>query len=57
MIAAYEAAGNIAGADPSKDRSDRICFGGLAAIELLRSGTPIRGAVAFHCYVGTFYWK
>jgi len=29
-----------------------FCFGGLAVIELLRSGAPIRGAVSFHGVLG-----
>lgn len=29
-----------------------FCFGGLAAIELFRSGTPIRGACSFHAILG-----
>lgn len=29
-----------------------FCFGGLAAIELLRSGAPIKGVVSFHALLG-----
>ncbi|MFA6916586.1 MAG: dienelactone hydrolase family protein [Parachlamydiales bacterium] len=33
-----------------------FCFGGLTVIELLRSGTPVKGVVSFHGVLGnTFY--
>lgn len=48
MIAAYETVKNMPEVDPHRIIVIGFCFGGLAAIELLRSGAPIQGAVAFH---------
>lgn len=48
MIAAYEAAKSLPDVDPERIAVIGFCFGGLAALELLRSGTPVSGAVAFH---------
>lgn len=48
LIAAYETVKKMPEVDPDKIAVMGFCFGGLAAIELFRSGTPIRGAVAFH---------
>lgn len=48
LIAAYEAVKKIPEVDPDRIVVIGFCFGGLAAIELLRSGTPVQGAVAFH---------
>ncbi len=48
LIAAYEAVKKIPEVDPDRIAVIGFCFGGLAAIELFRSGTPLRGAVAFH---------
>lgn len=38
--------------DPSEIGAIGFCFGGLAVIELLRSGTDISGAVSFHATLG-----
>ncbi len=48
MIAAYEAVKTIPAVDPNRIAVIGFCFGGLAALELFRSGTPVRGAVTFH---------
>lgn len=38
--------------DPGKIGIIGFCFGGLMAIELLRSGAPVKGAVSFHGVLG-----
>jgi dienelactone hydrolase len=48
LIAAYETVKKMPEVDPNKIAIIGFCFGGLAAIELFRSGTPIRGALTFH---------
>lgn len=48
MIAAYETVKKIPEVDPNRIAVIGFCFGGLCALELLRSGTPIRGAATFH---------
>lgn len=48
MVAAYETLRSLPDVDPEKIAVIGFCFGGLAAIELFRSGTPVKGAVAFH---------
>ena len=39
--------------DPKKVGVIGFCFGGLTAIELLRSGADVKGAVSFHGVLGT----
>ncbi len=36
------------GVDPSRSAAIGFCFGGLAALELARSGADLRGVVTFH---------
>lgn len=38
--------------DATRSGAIGFCFGGLAAIELLRSGAPLSGVVAFHPLLG-----
>jgi len=38
----------VSGVDPSKLAAIGYCFGGLGALELARTGAPIKGAVSFH---------
>lgn len=52
-IQAFEAASNQASIKTNKIGAIGFCFGGLAAIELLRSGTPIAGVAAFHPTLAT----
>ncbi|MCB1114658.1 MAG: dienelactone hydrolase family protein [Chlamydiia bacterium] len=48
LIAGLEAARSLDWADTGKIWVIGFCFGGLCAIELLKSGAPIKGAVSFH---------
>ncbi len=48
IIAAYDTVVQHAAVDATRIGIIGFCFGGLVAIELLRSGTPIKGAVSFH---------
>lgn len=45
---AYEAAKQNPAVDPSRIAAAGFCFGGLVAIELLRSGVDLKGTVSFH---------
>lgn len=49
---AYQALQQCTLCNPAKIGAIGFCFGGLAVIELLRSGTPIKGAVSFHGVFG-----
>ncbi len=48
MIAAYETLIQQPGVDKTRIGAIGFCFGGLVALELLRSGTPVKGVVCFH---------
>lgn len=48
LISAVEFGKTIDGVDPSKIALIGFCFGGLAAIELARSGYQLSGCVSFH---------
>lgn len=50
--AAFFAAEKLPECDKKKMGIIGFCFGGLTAIELLRSGVPLRGAVSFHGLLG-----
>lgn len=52
MCAAYEVIRNHPHINEEAIGVIGFCFGGLAAIELLRSGAAIRGAVSFHGLLG-----
>lgn len=58
MIAALEAARALSWVDTARLGAIGFCFGGLAVLELLRSGAPLRGVVTFHGLLGdTFNGK
>jgi dienelactone hydrolase len=43
---------NLSNVDPNRIGVIGFCFGGLAAIELFRSGVPVKGVVTFHAVLG-----
>lgn len=49
---AYDALCNNPLVDNEKIGAIGFCFGGLTAIELFRSGAPLRGTVSFHAILG-----
>lgn len=51
MQAAYQSLKNLPFADTSKVGIIGFCFGGLASIELLRSGAALKGVCTFHSVV------
>lgn len=53
MIAGFEAACAHPLVDSTRIGCIGFCFGGLATIELLRSGVDLRAAVSFHAIFGT----
>jgi len=53
ITAAYETMLRHPLVDPKRIGIIGFCFGGLTAIELLRSGADIRGAVSFHGVLGS----
>lgn len=52
IIAGYEALKKQSLVDKKNIAAIGFCFGGLTVIELLRSGTKIKGAVSFHGVLG-----
>jgi len=48
ITAAYQALCQHSQVDKNKIGGIGFCFGGVAAIELLRSGQPVKGVVSFH---------
>jgi dienelactone hydrolase len=48
MIAAYNALTSMKGVDKQKMIVMGYCFGGMAALELARSGVPLIGTASFH---------
>lgn len=50
--AAYDVVRQHSAVDPSKIGCIGFCFGGLTAIELLRSGADVKGVVSFHGVLG-----
>lgn len=48
MRGAYSAAQTIPGADTSRVGAMGYCFGGMAVLDLARSGAAVRGVVSFH---------
>lgn len=48
LEASFNALLSIDGIDPKKTAILGFCFGGLAALDLARSGANVRGAVSFH---------
>ena len=45
---AFEAARAIPGADPARIGAMGYCFGGMAVLDLARSGAGVKGVVSFH---------
>lgn len=52
IIAAYDFLSQQPQVDQSRIGAIGFCFGGLAVLELLRSGTPIKSVVCFHAVLG-----
>jgi dienelactone hydrolase len=52
MNGALQHARTLSHGDPERVGAIGFCFGGLATIELLRSGANLRGVVAFHAVLG-----
>lgn len=52
LIAALEVLQQDKLVNPAKIGAIGFCFGGLSAIELLRSGAPVKGVVSFHGVLG-----
>lgn len=52
LKAAFDVACQHPEVDSKKIGAIGFCFGGLAAIELFRSGAEVRGAVSFHAVLG-----
>jgi len=52
VAAAYDCARSLPHADQRRLGAIGFCFGGLATIELLRSGRSLSGAVSFHALLG-----
>lgn len=52
IVAAYEAVRTLPQVDRERIGAMGFCFGGLTAIELMRSGVLLRGVVSFHGLLG-----
>lgn len=52
LFAAYDTAAALDCVDSSRIGAIGFCFGGLAAIELLRSGKVLKGVTTFHALLG-----
>lgn len=52
MNAGFEVLKGLPVVDQESIGAIGFCFGGLSAIELLRSGTPVKGVVSFHGVLG-----
>ena len=52
VIAAFDTISKQPGVDKTRIGAIGFCFGGLTVIELLRSGTPVKGVVSFHAVLG-----
>lgn len=48
LLAAYEAVTKLEGVKANQIAIMGFCFGGLCALDLARSGAPIKGAISFH---------
>lgn len=53
MQSAYQTLRGFPSCHPQRIGAIGFCFGGLAVIELFRSGTPVRGVVSFHALLGS----
>jgi dienelactone hydrolase len=51
--AALDALGKLPQVDPKRLGAMGYCFGGLAVLELARTGAPVAGTVSFHGILGT----
>lgn len=56
ITAAYEKVKSMPICDANRIAAIGFCFGGLTAIELLRSGAALRGIVSFHGLYGDTLW-
>lgn len=52
MKSAYEALLNFSPVDKEKIGAMGYCFGGLAVLELIRSGLDVKGGISFHGVLG-----
>lgn len=52
VVLSFETASSQQGVKNKKVGAIGFCFGGLAAIELFRSGAPVVGVTAFHAILG-----
>lgn len=52
IVSAYDALKKHPHVDPNKIGVIGFCFGGLTAIELLKSGSALKGVVSFHGLLG-----
>lgn len=52
VVLTYQALSNQEGVKNKKVGAIGFCFGGLAAIELFRSGMPVAGVAGFHALLG-----
>ncbi len=48
ILAAFETAKKLPNADETRIGAIGFCFGGLCALDLARSGAPMKGVVSFH---------
>lgn len=51
MLAAFDTLKTLPFADTSQVGIIGFCFGGLASLELMRSGAPLKGACTFHSVI------
>jgi|694.fasta_scaffold10622_8 dienelactone hydrolase len=52
VVAAYRSLSQAEVADPHRIGAIGFCFGGMAVLELLRSGVSLKGVVSFHGILG-----
>lgn len=52
ILGAFKTIAEFEGTDVERIGAIGFCFGGLTAIELIRSGAPVKGVVSFHGVLG-----